>query len=179
MACPSICENRCSSIYENRCSCCENPKYQWVNRLVLPYSVLFFISHKCRWILWVLTLLCWILSIVSVASCEFFIDERFRENSNGSGIFKTENRGNCVGYTSTFVYQHYQHDPAHRAGKTFGVMATLFLTAALIMYPLVIFVLRDVKAQRVWFATRIMDILALLCVILTFSYLASDVFWWK
>ena len=124
----------------------------------------------CRWTILGLTILSWILSVVSLASCNFLNVTISGTNVGTFGLFSAENsNGNCEKYGDNFEFVS-----AHKAGRAFGVIANLLLVLAFVSVSLVIFVLKEKAARMVWTTARILFVLALLSVLFTFSIFAVE-----
>jgi len=121
---------------------------------------------ECRWTIFGLTILSWILSVVTLASCNFVV---VGSSERGFGLFSVEVDGDCETYGDGSEF-----DSAAQAGRAFGVIANLLLVLAFIGTSLVIFLLKENPARLVWMATRIVFVLALLSVLITFSAVSSE-----
>ena len=128
-----------------------------------------------RFIILGVNLLAWILSVVTLASCDFIVsDEAVFYDGNGGlysidefamGLFRVENEnGSCESYPDGADLP-----TSLSVSRAFGVITNLLLAFAFICATLMIFLLKDKAARVVWQVARIMYILALLSVIATFA----------
>lgn len=123
-----------------------------------------------------LTILAWVFSVTTLAVCNFIKSEFIGVDSFGFstvytgewGLFSYNLNGECESYSDAA-----EIDGAHKAGKAFGILANLFLVFAFVGITLIIFLLTGKAAKIVWTATRILYVMALLMVLLTFSFLAT------
>ena len=124
-----------------------------------------------------LTILAWIFSVTTLAVCNFIKWEYVGLDSFGfstlysgeSGLFTFNAFGECESYGDYDV----DADGAHKAGKAFGILANLCLVFAFVGIALTIFFLTGKAAKIVWMSTRILYVMALLMVVLTFVFLAT------
>lgn len=126
-----------------------------------------------RWILLGMVLLCSILAVVAVVSCEFYEADYFSASYDGFGIFKGgDSRGKCASYAETGLTV----DSGVRAARFFGVVSCMILSASsLILLPLAMFVLQNGnRREALWHGTKIGLTLSLCSVLMTFSFSASD-----
>jgi len=128
-----------------------------------------------RFIILVVNLLAWILSVVTLASCDFLVSEgAVVYDGNGGlystaefavGLFGAENaNGSCESYPDGADLPD-----SLSVSRAFGVITNLLLAFAFICGILMIFLLKDKAARVVWLVARIMYIIALLSVIATFA----------
>jgi len=124
-------------------------------------------SDGCyRWTIFGLTILSWILSVVTLASCTFLVVEDY-----GEGLFSYEKNsdGDCEKYDPDAEF-----NAADQVGRAFGVITNLLLVLAFVGVSLVIFLLKENPARLVWMATRIVFVGALLSVLFTFAAVGSE-----
>jgi len=92
-------------------------------------------------------------------------------NSDGLGLFSGETiDGGCETYDASFEF-----NPADKIGRAFGILANLLLVFAFVCTFLMIFVLKEKAARMVWMVARILFVLALHSVIITFVGVAKDI----
>ena len=122
-------------------------------------------SDGCiRWTIFGLTILAWIFSVVTLASCTFLVVD-----DDGEGLFSYENSDeDCEKWTDT------NFNAADQVGRAFGVITNLLLVLAFVGISLVIFLLKENLARLVWMATRIVYVGALLSVLFTFAAVGSE-----
>lgn len=136
-------------------------------------------DYNNSWVLFSLTILSWVFSVVTLTSCDFLIVDSSNYGMFGTytsnewfGLFKANVGGSkCYKY-SDFI-QNSDLPSAHRTARAFGVLANLLLVFAFVGISLVMFVLRDKPTRIIWHATRICYVLALIAVLLTFSFFAT------
>lgn len=105
--------------------------------------------------------LCWILSVVTLASCRYVY---YEDSSSASGLFTVLNGdGECQRYSPATEFE-----AGHVAARAFSVIANLCLVAAWVGIALVLFLLPNGKPTRIlWLVTRILYVVALISVLLT------------
>lgn len=129
------------------CECCDSPGYQVAN----------------RWALVACTGIAWIFSVVTLANCRFLVNEF---TDRGIGLFKYETRDSCESY-----WDDADFDTEHSVGRAFGVMANLSIATCLFgILAQTLFLGTSKFGNIAWLVTKIFYIVALLCVLITFSF---------
>ena len=106
---------------------------------------------------------------MTLAACNFVVIEPGSSSSVGLGLFSGETSDGCETYPDGFEF-----DSAHQVGRAFGVLTNLLLVFAFVGTFLMIFVLKEKAARMVWTAARILFVLALLSVLITFAGVANE-----
>jgi len=120
-----------------------------------------------RWTIFGLTILSWILSVVTLASCTFLVVEDY-----GEGLFSYEmnSDGDCEKYDPDAEF-----NAADQVGRAFGILTNLLLVFAFVGTFLMIFVLKEKAARMVWTASHILFVLALLSLLITVAGVATEI----
>ena len=111
---------------------------------------------------------------MTLASCTFVtvdLGDLGFGDSVGSGLFSGETfSGGCETYDPAV-----ELNAAHQVGRAFGILTNLLLVFAFVCTFLMIFVLKEKAARMVWTAARILFVLALLSVLITFAGVATEI----
>lgn len=174
------------------CECWNTPHYQWINRYDHTGVCVTVLSSFCAgnspscvyagsfcclslhsWILLGLTVLSWVLSVVTMAACEFYRIQSANNKADGIGIFSFENGySGCQNYKGSNI----ELDGPLRTAKMFAVLGNLALIAAFRFLIMAMFVLKDKEEARTnWVVSRGFHCIALFCVFMTFSIRRSKV----
>ena len=90
-------------------------------------------------------------------------------SSVGLGLFSGETDDGCETYSDGVEF-----NAADQVGRAFGVLTNLLLVFAFVGTFLMIFVLKEKAARMVWTIARILFVLALLSVLITFAGVATE-----
>jgi len=109
---------------------------------------------------------------VTLASCTFVsVSSSSGGDSQGLGLFSYETfNGGCETYDPDAEF-----NAADQVGRAFGILTNLLLVFAFVGTFLMIFVLKEKAARMVWTASRILFVLALLSVLITFAGVATEI----
>lgn len=174
--------------------------YQWINRYVVFCAVVVVVAsdvspptrvsdadsspqsltrlQMCtRWILMGFVVLSWILSVVTLSSCEFYELDHWSSYADGVGLFRAENEiGRCVNYHHGYWEWYTGMDTGARFAKTAAVMANLSLVASVGLFLLSLLHPQVGNRGDIWaYASCHTILLALGGVLSTFSFAASDI----
>jgi len=107
---------------------------------------------------------------VTLASCNFVVISS-GSDSAGVGLFSAEiGNGGCETFDPDA-----ELNAAHQVGRAFGILTNLLLVFAFVGTFLMIFVLKEKAARMIWTTARILFVLALLSVLITFAGVANEV----
>lgn len=132
------------------CECCDNPGYQNFN----------------RWALLACTVIAWVFSVVTLAHCSFW---QLDNNDNGFGLFSMKVDGSCESYDD--VFYNFDESSSHKTGKAFGILANLSIATCVFgLAAVTLFLNQNGIGKIVWLVTKILYIVAMICVLITFTF---------